>query len=146
MIKIANGLIDILVEEIEDGMDETGEVDSGGEELEGNHLVKSLSIFRILLHPERRTSIGMNHKHIEVLVDVLVTLIVIVMITPRARVIEHHLMNELDETDAIPITLDLPLLCLMLTPVRHLRLFNLVLNKIHLFHRGIRRILNLELT
>ncbi len=40
MIKHANGLIDILVEEIEDGMDETGDADSGGEEIEGNHLVK----------------------------------------------------------------------------------------------------------
>ena len=92
----------------------------------------------------------MNHRHIEPFVDalvmMLVTLIVIVMIVPQARVIDRHLMNELGETDAILITLDLPLLYLMLTPVRHLRLLNLVLNKIRLFRRGIRRILKLELT
>ncbi len=92
----------------------------------------------------------MNHRHIEAFVDalviMLVILIVIVMIAPRARVIDRHLMNELGETDAILITLDLPLLYLMLTPVRHLRLLNLVLNKIRLFRRGIRRILKLELT
>ena len=92
----------------------------------------------------------MNHKHIEVFVDALEmmlgTLVVIVMLAPRARVIDRHRMNELDETDAIRITFELPLLCLMLIPVRHLRLLNLVLNKIHLFHRGIHRILNLELT
>ncbi len=76
----------------------------------------------------------------------LATLIVIVLIVPQARVIDHHLMNELNETDAILIILDLPLLCLMLPPVRRLRLLNLVLNKIHLFRRGIRRILNLGLT
>ena len=92
----------------------------------------------------------MNHKHIEVFVDALVMMLVILtvidMIAHRVRVIDRHLMNELAETDAIQITFDLPLLCLMLTPVRHLHLLNLVLSKIHLFHRGIRRILNLELT
>ena len=92
----------------------------------------------------------MNHKHIEVFVDALVmmsvTLIIIVMIAPQARVIDRHLMNELAETDAIRITFALPLICLMLTPVRLLGLLNLVLNKIRLFRRGIRRILKLELT
>ena len=40
MIENADGLIDILIEEIEDGMGGTGEVDSHGEEIEENHLVK----------------------------------------------------------------------------------------------------------
>ena len=39
MIENTDALIDMLVE-IEDGMDETGEVDSHGEEIEENHLVK----------------------------------------------------------------------------------------------------------
>ena len=40
MIEIADGLINMLVGEIEEGMDETGEVDSRGEETEENHIVK----------------------------------------------------------------------------------------------------------
>ena len=40
MIEITNGLIDMMMEEIEDGTGETGEVDSRGEEIEENHLVK----------------------------------------------------------------------------------------------------------
>ena len=92
----------------------------------------------------------MSHRHIEVFVDALVmmcaSLIVIVMIVPQARVIDHHLMNELGEADTIRIILDLLLLCLMLTPVLRLRLLNLVLGKIRLSHLGIHRILTLGLT
>ena len=99
----------------------------------------------------------MSRKHIEVFVDALVmmsvTLIIIVMIDPQVRVIDHHLMNELAEADTMRITLDILLLCLLLTPVLRLRqlklifrLLNLVLGRIHLSHHGIRRILTLGLT
>ncbi len=93
----------------------------------------------------------MSHKHIEMSVDehamMSTILIIIDMIVRLARVIGLRLMNELGETDTTLIVLDFHLLCLMLTPVRHLRLLNLVLVKIHLFHRGIRRpFLNLRLT
>ena len=40
MIKIANGLIHMLVVDIEDGMDDIGEVDSIREGIEENHLGK----------------------------------------------------------------------------------------------------------
>ena len=101
----------------------------------------------------------MSLQHIEVSVDALVmmsaTLIIIVMIAPRVRVIDHHLMNELAEVDTILITLDILLLCLRLTHVLRLRLrllwptlslLNLVLGKIRLSHHGIHRILTLGLT
>ena len=90
----------------------------------------------------------MGRKPIDVSVGVngIATLTVVGMIAPQARVIDRHPMNELGEADTIRITIDLLLLCLMLTPVRRLRLLNIVLGKIHLFHHGIRRILNLGLT
>ena len=101
----------------------------------------------------------MSLQHIEVFVDALVmmsaTLIIIVTIDPRARVIDRHLMNELAEADTIQITLDILLLCLRLTHVLHRRLrllgstlslLNLVLGKIHLSRHGTHRILTLGLT
>ena len=85
----------------------------------------------------------MNLQHIEVFVDALVmmsvTLIIIVTIDPRARVIDRHLMNELGEADTIQITLDRLLLCLLLTHVLRLRLRNLVLGPIHLIRLMLNR-------
>ncbi len=40
MIEITNGLIEMMMDEMEIVMDETGEVDSREEEIEENHLVK----------------------------------------------------------------------------------------------------------
>ncbi len=76
------------------------------------------------------------------------TLIIIVMIAPRVRVIDLRLMNVLGEIDIPLITLDLLLLCLVLTTVLRLRLrlLNLVLGKIRLSRHGIRRTLILGLT
>ena len=94
----------------------------------------------------------MSHKHIEVFVDALVmmsaTLIIIVMTVPLVRVIGLRLMNVLGEIDIPLITLDLLLLCLVLTTVLRLRLrlLNLVLGKIHLSHHGIHRTLTQGLT
>ena len=120
-----------MTEEIEDGMDETGEIDTNG-----NRPIRSLLLFRMSPHPERRTSIGMSRKHIDVSVDTngmmsaILTIIIVVMVVPRARVICLHLTNELDGIDTIMTILDLLLLRLALTSVLCHLLLNLPLGLI----------------
>ena len=134
MIGIEEGLTEITGE-VEDEMDETGEIDAHGEEMAENRPVESLLIFRIQPHLERRTNIDMSRKHIDVSVDMSGTMsvdltVIIIMVIPRARVIGLRLTNELDEIDTIMIVLDLLLLHLALISVRHQQLLNLLLDLI----------------
>ncbi len=139
MIKHADDLTNITTEEIEVGMIETGEIDVHGEEMEEDRLVKPLLIFPIPLRPERRTSIDMSRKPIDVSVDVhgmmFATLTVTDMIVLLVRVIGLRLMNELGEIDT-------PLIIFDLLPVLRLRLLKLTLGSINLIH-PIHLILNL---
>ncbi len=155
MIKHVNDLTNIMTEEIEVGMIETGEIDVHGEEMEEERLVKLLLIFPIPLHLERRTSIDMSRRPIEMSVDaheMTVTILTIIdTIVRLVLVIGLRLMNELGEADTTLTILDLLLvLRFLLLRVLHLRLLKLILIKIclldlalikiHLFHHGIRRL------
>ena len=119
-------------------MDEIGDIDVRGEEMEENRPVRSPLIFRMLLHLERRTNIGMSHKPTDVSDDASEMMsadltIIVIMVIRRARVIVLRLTYELDEIDIIMTTLDLLLLLrLVLTSVLRHHLLNLTLGLIRL--------------